>query len=65
MKFSVVILLGLLVGACSFGQPVAQETYFVPVIQSDVPGSGKTPSVVPVVKKQSEEVPLVYPSSIN
>ena len=46
MKLGVVVFLGLLSSGCSlFQQPVVQESYFVPVIRSDVSTSGYVPSV--------------------
>ncbi|MCB5161639.1 hypothetical protein [Marinomonas algarum] len=49
MKLGVSIFLGLLLTGCSlFYEPVIQESYFLPVIQSDVTTSGYRPSVTPV-----------------
>ncbi|MEL0636022.1 MULTISPECIES: hypothetical protein [Marinomonas] len=66
MKLSVIILLGMSLSACSLWQePISQETYFVPVIRSDVSNSGYTPSVIPIVRKSNKELPLSYPSTVN
>lgn len=66
MKLSVIAVLGFMLSACSLLEPpVAQESYFVPVIQSDVTNAGYRPSVTPVVKKQTKELPRVYPSALN
>jgi len=62
MKLGVVVFLGLLGSGCSlFQQPVVQESYFVPVIRSDVSTSGYVPSVTPVVPpKSNKERPRLY-----
>lgn len=60
MKLGVVVFLSLIsVGCGLIGQPpVPQESYFVPVIRSDVSSSGYTPSVTPNLQKK--ETPRIY-----
>jgi|TARA_R110002167_G_scaffold123944_2_gene303088 hypothetical protein len=62
MKLGVVVFLGLISASCSlFQQPVIQESYFVPVIRSDNPSSGYTPSVTPMSSpKSNKERPRIY-----
>lgn len=62
MKFGIIIFLGLLTAGCSlFQQPVIQESYFVPVIRSDVSSSGYTPSITPMAAPRSQkERPRIY-----
>ncbi|MEL0615045.1 hypothetical protein, partial [Marinomonas arenicola] len=65
MKLRIVVVLGLMLSACSLLEPpVAHESYFVPIIQSDANNSGYKPSVTPVVKNKTKEVPRVYPSPV-
>ncbi|MBD5772262.1 hypothetical protein [Marinomonas colpomeniae] len=62
MKLGVIVFLSFIAAGCnSFGQSqsVAQESYFVPVIRSDVSSSGYTPTVTPIVK-QTKETPRIY-----
>lgn len=60
MKFGVVVLFSLISAGCSLlgQQPVVQESYFVPVIRSDVSSSGYTPSVTPAT--QQKTTPRIY-----
>ena len=60
MKLGVVILLSSVVAGCSFfgQQPVIQESFFAPVIRSDVSTSGYTPTVTPMT--QRKETPRIY-----
>jgi len=60
MKLGVVILFSLISAGCSLlgQQPVVQESYFVPVIRSDVSSSGYTPSVIPAA--QQKTTPRIY-----
>ncbi|MBU1294528.1 hypothetical protein B6N13_11710 [Marinomonas sp. UCMA 3892] len=62
MKLGVVVFLGLISSGCSlFQQPVIQESYFVPVIRSDVSSSGYTPTVTPMsAPKSNRERPRIY-----
>jgi hypothetical protein len=62
MKLGVVVFLGLISTGCSlFEPPVIQESYFVPVIRSDVSSSGYTPTVTPMSSPQSNrERPRIY-----
>jgi len=62
MKLGVIVFLGLLGTGCSlFEQPVVQESYFVPVIRSDVSTSGYTPTVTPMsTPKSQKERPRIY-----
>lgn len=61
MKFTVVIVFGLLASGCSLfnTQPVVEQSYYVPVIRSDASGAGYTPSVTPVVR-QPRSSPRIY-----
>ncbi|SBS27758.1 hypothetical protein MSP8887_00722 [Marinomonas spartinae] len=61
MKFSMVILLGLLGSGCSWliPQPVVEQSYYVPVIRSDDSVNGYTPSITPVVRQPSSS-PQIY-----
>ena len=49
MKFGLIILMSVIAAGCgplmTTQQPVVQDTFFTPVIQSDVSSSGYTPSV--------------------
>ncbi len=48
MKFGLIILFSFITMGCSVlgqQQPVVKDTFFTPVIQSDVSSSGYTPSV--------------------
>ncbi|BDX02113.1 hypothetical protein MACH16_08610 [Marinomonas pontica] len=59
MKLGVIVFLGLISTGCSLiQQPVIQESYFVPVIRSDVSSSGYTPTVAPMT--QRKETPRIY-----
>ncbi len=62
MKLGIIIFLGLMTAGCSlFQQPVIQESYFVPVIRSDVSSSGYTPSITPMTAPRSQkERPRIY-----
>ena len=62
MKLGIVIFLSLISAGCSlFQQPVIQESYFVPVIRSDVSSSGYTPTVTPMSSpKSNKERPRIY-----
>jgi hypothetical protein len=62
MKLGVVVFLGLISTGCSlFEPPVIHESYFVPVIRSDVSSSGYTPTVTPMSSPQSNrERPRIY-----
>ncbi|MBR7887355.1 hypothetical protein J9B83_00265 [Marinomonas sp. A79] len=62
MKLGVGVFLGLLLTGCSlFSEPVIQESYFLPVIQSDVTTGGYTPSVTPVAPQiRRVDRPTIY-----
>ncbi|BFM51025.1 hypothetical protein THO17_31880 [Marinomonas sp. THO17] len=55
MKRSAVILLSFITAGCGvLRPPVVQESYFVPVIRSDVSTSGYTPTVTPMIQKKED-----------
>jgi hypothetical protein len=60
MKLSAVIFLSLVTTGCALSEPavVVQESFFVPVIRSDVSSSGYTPSVTPMM--QTKSTPRIY-----
>ncbi|WP_347982960.1 hypothetical protein [Marinomonas sp. 5E14-1] len=60
MKLGVVVFLGLLnVGCALIDKPVVvQESFFVPVIRSDVSSAGYTPTVIPTVPTKT--TPRIY-----
>lgn len=62
MKLGVVVFLSLIAAGCgSLEQKstAVQESYFVPVIRSDVSSSGYTPSVTPIIQPQTT-TPRIY-----
>ncbi|TYL47228.1 hypothetical protein [Marinomonas sp. IMCC 4694] len=67
MKLGIMIFLGLSCAGCSlFQQPIIQESYFVPVIRSDVSNSGYTPFVTPTTPpKVTKERPRFYTPALN
>lgn len=60
MKLGVVVFLGLLTAGCALTeQPVVvQESFFVPVIRSDVSSAGYTPTVTPTIPTKT--TPRIY-----
>jgi len=62
MKFGLIILMSVITAGCgalTAQQPVVQDTFFTPVIQSDVSSSGYTPSVTtpaPAPKKSTSRI---------
>jgi hypothetical protein len=60
MKLGAVVFLSLITVGCAFSeQPVVvQESFFVPVIRSDVSSSGYTPTVTPATPTKT--TPRIY-----
>lgn len=62
MKLVVLVLLSFIAVGCAMEQQssVVQESFFVPVIRSDVSSSGYTPSITPAAQPKAEEGPRIY-----
>ena len=62
MKLGAVVFLSLILAGCiSLGgqpKPTVKESYYTPVIQSDVSSSGYIPTVTPVVRVKT--APRIY-----
>ena len=61
MKLGAVVCLSLITTGCALLGPdvVVQDSFFVPVIRSDVSSSGYTPSVATMTQPQ-KETPRIY-----